>query len=506
MENKYKKYKNKYKAAKNQIGGAHMADGTKTVRLGHGMTDILSTISQQLFDNTTKVPITEALNKYYDKNDDGTTNKWPVIPMKLNEKNYNLNAIWKIITDNNKYYLPYQIERESHEQHLTASKFFIYTDDERKTIERLLLILKQYLIEFNSYTDTEIFLKLGGNMDIDGLLNNIKGSILSQASHYDTYDINNIELPANTKRRKNKLFMAMNKVCKIVEKASSTTSDRGQAVEASFTSLLPHTTSAPPTTSAPLGVSKLTNQITDYIYSKTILPTDINTQLLFKVSDHPRHKYQQTLRTNQLTKLTVFKCILNVICIITSMIHNIINTYNRVNYAHICSVFHAEDISIINHRYNRPIWSPNRNWTTCPNWSTMTNVDKNSMIFEAINEHIDKYSNIMSQDIYKPFYTNDINLREIIETINRLIPVLNNTIDEYVFCNSNEFYNNIIIDRSIYLMNCITTLVNQLERLERSGYINIDSLLTDSTIDYRTKSRIELFIDAGITAMLEYFS
>ena len=87
MENKYKKYKNKYKAAKNQIGGAHMADGTKTVRLGHGMTDILSTISQQLFDNTTKVPITEALNKYYDKNDDGTTNKWPVIPMKLNEKN-----------------------------------------------------------------------------------------------------------------------------------------------------------------------------------------------------------------------------------------------------------------------------------------------------------------------------------------------------------------------------------------------------------------------------------
>ena len=75
------------------------------------------------------------------------------------------------------------------------------------------------------------------------------------------------------------------------------------------------------------------------------------------------------------------------------MIHNIINTYNRVNYAHICSVFHAEDISIINHRYNRPIWSPNRNWTTCPNWSTMTNVDKNSMIFEAINEHIDKYEN-----------------------------------------------------------------------------------------------------------------
>ena len=95
-----------------------------------------------------------------------------------------------------------------------------------------------------------------------------------------------------------------------------------------------------------------------------------------------------------------------------------------------------------------------------------------------------------------------MNLMRIIETIDRLTPLLIAAMDDY---NVEIVYNNIIIDHSIYLMNCITTLVNQLERLENLESIDIDLLLTDTTLNHRG-SRLESFIDAGITAVLHHFT
>ena len=270
---------------------------------------------------------------------------WPIISMEVNDKNYNINDIWYYITMNNKFNMENR-NRDKTNPDDPKNKFFLYTMEDLDMIEGCLSIFKKKSIEINSYTDFEIFKKLGGNKQSFIELFDKFAKIFDELPNLSIpqYAVDSLDYPPGEHNH----FVSK------ISKMRGTLS----AIEASK-----RTSSSSSETAVDI------NTVTDFIFSKS------------KITFAPIYGDNSP---------DLFKNILRIVCEIISRIHRIISTYG-VNDGMI-DVFTFEDIRINRGEHPDPFWATNQNW------SEMSNNDKHAAVSVALIPYLKQYDAIRNAD------------------------------------------------------------------------------------------------------------
>ena len=277
MDYKYKKYKNKYRDVKNQIGGASTLIPQEKLTAKEEMAklerDKITILADHLYSGTYQIEeqdiiyyneeeanidksnltASTVLKYYYDcrtesekvrktRNDGLTVSdksayyckklfsmncKWPFAT-----HGYDLNYIWYIITTHNKNCIARASSIKTPEDTIPT---FYYSEEDKNFIETSLLIFKSFFISFDSYRDCsytngDIYTKLercNSSFNKDNPFDIIKEELVSNLHDHiqstDTYSnyqtmYNKMTFDTKVEIRHSKFLYILSVICKVIEK------------------------------------------------------------------------------------------------------------------------------------------------------------------------------------------------------------------------------------------------------------------------------------------------